>query len=130
MMFKFSINIDETRLDSLLHLAIWICSLRRIFLFLAVVLLNYNWQGYFDEIAYFSSKLAMSIANTKYVERRITTDIWSQNILVLVDFVRIVWMVPNPGSKCKLTNTVLTFFVLWLLLCFLLCIVHHWRIPA
>jgi len=70
-----------------------------------------NWEFMLDIVGHLSPKLAVSITDAKNVERRQSGDIRDEDVLVLVYFVRIVWVVSHTGCKGKLAYTVLTFLI-------------------
>ena len=53
----------------------------------------------------------MAIADSEEMKRGQTLDVWRQNILVLVNFVRVMRMISNTSGKCELSNAVFTLFV-------------------
>jgi len=62
----------------------------------------------------------MTVANAEEMEGRKAFDIGSQDVLVLVNFIGVVRVVANSGSECELPDAVLSFFVCFLWLTFLL----------
>lgn len=57
----------------------------------------------------------MAIADTEEMEGGQALDIGSQYVLVLVDFVGVMWVVPNSSGECELSHAVLALFVVLLL---------------
>jgi hypothetical protein len=74
----------------------------------SVVLLDLGRQSDLDVAANFAAVLAMAITDAKKMQRREALYIWLQNILVLVNFVRILWVVSSSGRERKFTNYILT----------------------
>lgn len=131
MIFKFTINRQETVFNPLFQLMVVISSWSRIFLFLTIILLNQYRKRYFDKATYLSTELAVAIANSKDVKGWIPSYIWSKYILILINFIWVVRVIPNPSCKSKFSHTILTFLVLNLLFClFFSCIIENWWISS
>lgn len=53
----------------------------------------------------------MTIAHSEEVDLWQALDIRLQNVRILIDLVRIVWMITDSGCKCKLPDTVFALLV-------------------
>ena len=126
------VNFDEALLqpmhDLLMRVCflVWILRVEERFLswaqLFAIIFLDLRGERHFDEATYLSAKLPMAIANAEQVQGGQPLYVWSQDVLILIDFVGVVGVVPHSSGECELANTILTFFVELLLSCCLLLI--------
>ena len=115
MVFKFSIDTDETLLEHVADVMIWVFFCFGILVtfrvFTVVILLHDCRKCYLYKVTYFTTKLSMAVTYTKHMQRWKATHIRGKYILVLIHLVGVMWMKAYSSSKCELAHTVFAFLV-------------------
>lgn len=112
MIFQVRVYLNKTVLQSLFDLSIWITTIAWVFFLFAIIFFNHDWQGSLHIAANFSSELTVTITNSENMKRWVTTYVWSQNILILIDLIWVVGMVSHTCCKSKFSYTIFSFFIL------------------
>ena len=78
------------------------------FVLVAIIFVDDGGEGNFDVATYLSSILSVAITYTEQVHRGQALNIRRKDILILINFIWVMWMVPNSCRKCKLPDTILS----------------------
>ena len=77
----------------------------------AIIVFYLLWKLVLDIATDFTAELAMAVADAEKMETWKASEVWSEDVLVLVHLVGVVWVVANSGGEGELADAVFSFSV-------------------